>query len=440
MSVVTRFAPSPTGHLHVGGVRSALINMIYARQHGGKYVLRIEDTDKERSKPEFTESILKSFELLGINHDELIIQSENVSDHTEALEKLIAENKAYVSEEESGESKSVIRFRNPGAQVIFTDLIRGEVSVDTTDLGDFVIAKDMKTPLFHLAVVVDDNSAGITHVIRAEEHISNTPRHILIQEALGYERPTYAHMSLLLAEDRSKLSKRHGAVSIPDLTAEGYLPEALVNFLILLGWSPQASLGSDASEILSLEEILKIFKIEEMQKGGAIFSYEKLDWINKQYLERLSADEQLAGVLPYFTGRNEEIVRKLLPLVVERISKWSDLKSASEIGEWDFAFESPQLSPDLLVGKSKAELPEIAGYLEKVSELLSNVSDWQAEAIKEAIWEYASKEGRGKVLWPTRVALSGLEKSPDPFSIAELLGSEETLKRLAHAKEVATNN
>ena len=267
--IITRFPPSPTGPIHIGNVRTALFNYLYAKHHGGQFILRIEDTDKARSKPEFEEGILESLSWLGLRHDnEIFRQSERGAVYKKYLDKLIAEDKAYISLEDEGENREVIRFRNPNQKIVFEDLVRGEVSFDTTELGDFIIARNKDEPLYHLAVVIDDFESGVTHVIRGEDHVSNTPRQILIQEALGAPRPIYAHLPLILASDRSKLSKRkHGeSVSLDYYRKKGYLAEALINYLALLGWNPGTN-----EEIFTLEKLVKVFDIAKIQKGGAVF-------------------------------------------------------------------------------------------------------------------------------------------------------------------------
>ena len=265
--VVTRFAPSPTGFLHIGGVRTALFSYLFAKQNKGDFVLRIEDTDKERNKEEWTEDLISDLAWLGLKHDVFAKQSERFDIHKKYLQKLIESGHAYISKEtptEPGQRDEVIRFKNPNKKVTINDLIRGEVTVDTTDLNDFVIARSMDEPLYHLAVVIDDFEMGVTHVIRGEEHLSNTPRQILIQEAIGAPRPIYAHIPLVLAPDRSKLSKRkHGeSVSLTYYREQGYLPEAILNFVAMIGWNS----GTD-QEIFSLDELIKEFKIEKRTRG-----------------------------------------------------------------------------------------------------------------------------------------------------------------------------
>jgi glutamyl-tRNA synthetase len=272
--VVVRMAPSPTGNFHVGGARTALYNFLFARKNDGKFILRIEDTDKERSKKEFEDDIFESLKWLGLEHDESYRQSERGEVYKSYIERMLKDNSAYESPDK------VIRFKNPNKKIRFNDLIRGEIEFDTTELQDFVIAKNVNKPLYHLAVVVDDFESGITHVIRGEDHISNTPRQILIQEAIKAPRPIYAHLPLILAPDRSKLSKRkHGeSVSLDYYRDKGYSPAAIINYLALLGWNP----GTE-QEIFTLEELIKVFDLSRVHKGGAIFDEKKLAWVNRKH-------------------------------------------------------------------------------------------------------------------------------------------------------------
>ncbi len=389
--IVVRIAPSPTGNLHIGTARTALFNYLFAKKNGGKFLLRVEDTDKERSKKEYEDNILEGLSWLGIAYDgDMIRQSERTEVYVSYLKKLIDNGAAYISQEIEGESREVIRFKNPNKIVKFTDIIRGDIEFDTTDLKDFVIAKNLEEPLYHLAVVVDDAESNITHVIRGEDHISNTPRQILIQEALGFKRPQYAHIPLILAPDRSKLSKRHGATSINDYKEKGYLPEAFVNYLALLGWNP----GTD-QEIFTLEELIKEFDLNKIQKGGAIFDEKKLDWVNKEHIKRLPPEVQKAM----------------------RIKEVEDLP---------YIKVAPEPKLDSLVWKDTSKEDTIK-YLEKVKELVGN---------EDAIMAYASEIGKGPVLWPLRYALSGEERSPDPFILMEVLGKDESVRRIEKAIEL----
>ena len=272
--VIVRMAPSPTGKFHVGSARTALYNFLFARKNDGKFILRIEDTDKERSKKEFEDDILEGLEWLGLKYDELYRQSERGEGYKSYVEKMLSQDLVYESDDK------VIRFRNPNKKIKFNDLVRGEIEFDTTELKDFVIARSVDEPLYHLAVVIDDFESGITHVIRGEDHISNTPRQILIQEAIGAPRPLYAHLPLILAQDRSKLSKRkHGeSVSLDYYREKGISPAAVINYLALLGWNP----GTE-QEIFTLEELIKVFDLSRVHKGGAIFDEKKLAWVNRKH-------------------------------------------------------------------------------------------------------------------------------------------------------------
>ncbi len=384
-NIVVRMAPSPTGNLHIGGVRTALFNYLFAKHNGGKYILRIEDTDKERSTKEFEQNILDSFEWLDLPYDEIYKQSERTDIYIKYVKKMIEDGTAYISKEEpkeEGQRTEVVRFKNPNKIVAFDDLVRGKVEFDTTELGDFVIAKSPEEPLYHLAVVVDDHEMGITHVIRGEEHLSNTPRQILILEAIGATRPEYVHIPLILAPDRSKLSKRHGAVSALEYEEKGILPSALINYLALLGWNP----GTE-QEIFTIDELIKIFDVSKIQKGGAIFDEKKLEWVNKEHIKLLPAEEQL------------KLVAK------------------------DFDTSEPVLDISKINWKDTPK-EETAAHLKKVLTLLGD---------DDAIMAYATEAGKGNVLWPLRYSLSGKEKSPDPFSLMKILGKEESAKRIEKA-------
>lgn len=391
--VVVRMAPSPTGNLHIGTARTTLFNFLFARRNNGKFILRIEDTDKERSTKEFEQNILDGLKWLGLEHDEFFRQSERTEIYVSYVKRMIEEGSAYISKEEpkkEGERSEVVRFKNPNKRIAFNDLVRGEVEFDTTELGDFVIAKSPEEPLYHLAVVVDDHEMGVTHVIRGEDHISNTPRQILIQEAIDAIRPVYAHLPLILGPDRSKMSKRHGATSIDEYREKGYLPQALINYFALLGWNP----GTE-QEIFSLEELVKAFDIAKIQKGGAIFDTKKLEWVNKEHVKLLPESERL------------ELVKK-------SIENEPYLKS------------EPSLDKTKLNWKD-TPAEETRKHLEKVLDM--NLS-------KNEVMSYAEREGKGNVLWPLRYALSGQEKSPDPFTLVEILGKDESAKRIRRAIEL----
>ncbi|MDP2651002.1 MAG: glutamate--tRNA ligase family protein [bacterium] len=392
--IIVRFPPSPTGSLHIGNVRTAIFNYLFAKQQGGKFFMRVEDTDKDRSDRQYELEMLDHMKWLGFQHDneEIWHQSLRTDIYKKYLDQLIAEGKAYISHETEGANREVVRFKNPNIPIKFTDLVRGEVEFDTTELGDFIIAKNLEEPLYHLAVVIDDHESGITHVIRGEDHISNTPRQILIQEAIGAIRPIYAHLPLILDSDRAKLSKRkHGdKVSLTYYRNQGYLPEAIINYLTLLGWNP----GTD-QEIFTLKELIKEFDISKIQKGGAIFDEKKLEWVNKEHIKRLPPEVQKEMLLESI--KNEPYIRN-----------------------------QPELDINLINWKETPK-EDTKKHLETVKNLLGDSS---------AIMKYAEKEGKGNVLWPLRYALSGLLKSPDPFILLEALGKDEALRRIERALEI----
>ena len=433
MTVVTRIAPSPTGEMHIGTIRTALFNYLYAKHFGGTYFVRIEDTDKERNKPEWVEAIWRDFEWCGLVPDARYIQSEHLGRHRELLTDLVASGKAYISKEPAKDDPSrtveVVRLRNSGTSVTFDDLIRGSVTFDTTELGDFVIARSVGDPLYHFAVVVDDHDAGVTHVIRAEEHISNTPRQILIQEALGFPRPVYAHIPLILAPDRSKLSKRKHGASIDRYRAQGFLPEAIINYLALLGWNP----GTE-QELFSLEELVRLFDMGQVHKAGAMFDIEKLRWFNHEYLMRLS-DDQYFDVITTFCAATEPLpsyTRALVPVLKERFHTLAEVVDAVRGDEYDYLDVVPTLAPERIPDK-KSDAAAAVRHLSHARDILSAQHDFDAASLKNALWDYATEEGRGSVLWPLRYALSGKDKSPDPFTIASILGKEHTLDRITRA-------
>lgn len=443
--VVVRMAPSPTGLLHLGTARTALFNWLFAKKHGGRFILRLEDTDLLRSKKEFEEDILRGLSWLGLSYDEIYRQSERGKIYAEHIEKMIKNGAAYLSKEKGGEGQreEVIRLKNPGKKIVFTDLLRGEISFETEELGDFVIAKSHSEPLYHLAAVVDDFLMGVTHIIRGEDGISNTPRQILIQEALGAPRPVYAHLPFILAPDRSKLSKRHGAVSVLEYKKEGFLPEAVINFLALLGWHPE-----DDREIFSKEELIEIFDLERVQKGGAVFDREKLLWINSQYLRQKNPEEKLALLLDWLPEHLKESVLEIKKrslssafclgdLVFERISFLEEITKRAEEGEYDWLLDREAPAENLLLGKDKEIEKKTA--LEALAEALEAFMEMKGEENKEEIknilWPRAEKMGRANFLWPVRTALSGARYSPDPFSLAFILGKEESLGRLKMAEE-----
>lgn len=436
--VITRFAPSPTGFLHIGTYRTAIFSYLYAKKHNGTFVLRIEDTDKDRSKKEYEENIIESLKWLGLEYDEFYRQSDNKNKHKQYLEKMISEGTAYISKEEakdgSGLIKELIRFKNPNIEISFNDEIKGKITVDTTDLGDFVIARNIDEALYHFAVVVDDFEEGITHVIRGEDHTSNTPRQILIQRAIGAREPVYAHLPLVLGKDKLKLSKRRGALSIIEYQKLGYLPEAILNGVAFVGWNP-----GTPQEIFTHKELVQAFSLKRVQKSPAIFNQDKLDWFNKEHINKLSYGDLKENIFKYLPevlkNLSKEKIEKIIFLIKDRISKWSDVEKIVEEGELDFFSKQIEYEKEKLLYKN-SNFEKTSTYLKLAIEKLRELDkeNFKIEDIKNTLMSIADNlSNRGELLHPVRIALSGMDKSPDPFTIAFILGKEETLSRLEKA-------
>jgi glutamyl-tRNA synthetase len=408
-----RIAPAPTGLFHIGTARTALFNYLFAKKNKGSFILRIEDTDKKRSKKKYEQDILNSLEWLGLKWDEKYNQSQRIKIYQKYLKKLLDSGQAY--------KKEILWFKNPNKKIVFNDLVRGEVEFDSSVFGDFSLAKSLKEPLYNFAAVIDDYEMKISHVIRGEDHISNTPKQILIYQALGLPIPKFAHLPLILGSDKSKLSKRHGAVSMEEYQKQGYLSEAMINFMALLGWNP----GTD-KELFSLKELIKNFSLEKIQKGGAVFNINKLDWFNSYYIKKMPIEELTNLCLPYLPKSNfsKSKLEKIIKLEQERIKK------IPEIGDMvEFFFKEPKYKPNLLKWRDmkKKEIKESLNKLEKILSK-SKIGDAERRLLKT--------EDRGKLLWPLRVALTGREKSPPPFEIAEILGKEKVLKRIKYAQKL----
>jgi len=444
-SFVTRFAPSPTGLLHAGNHRTAVFAYLSAKHYGGEFVIRIEDTDVARYNPDSEANLFEALAWLDIKADRQYRQSEHKARHRELLEKLIANDAAYISKETPKtpeERAEVIRFKNPGSTVSFEDVVRGTITADTSDLGDFVIARSLDEPVFHFAVVVDDADEGVTHVIRGEDHISNTHRQILIQRALGFETPTYAHLPLIVGTDRTKLSKRKGAKALTEYRDMGILPEAMLNYLALLGWNP-----GDNREYLSREELIEAFDLSRVQKGSAVFDETKLLSVNQHWMRELSDEDFLShldmkdlGGLSFDERPPRSFIEKIVPLLKERAKTFQEAREMLQ-GELRCLFEEPKIDPDLLIAKEPKDCPGLTkSALESLLEALKALPEGvSAEAVKNSIMPFAEAEeakgkgGRGAVLWPLRYALSGQERSPDPFTLIAILGPAESLSRIEKA-------
>ncbi len=481
-SVRVRFAPSPTGPLHVGSVRTALFNWLFARKYGGTFVLRIEDTDKERSKKEFEKGILEGLAWMGIDwdegpeplgtHGELPLdggvgafgpyrQSERTALYKNYLTRLLEEGHAYycyctkedieaqrqamlaaglppkysghcrtLTAPPPGKDPQTIRFKVPETKVEFNDLVRGKVSFDAALFGDIIIAKDLDNPLYNFAVVVDDTLMKITHVIRAEDHLSNTPKQILMGRALGFPEPAYAHIPLILNPDRSKMSKRFSDTALLNYRERGYVPEAMMNFLALLGWHPKGD-----REMLSKDELIAEFDIGRVQQSGAVFNEEKLDWLNREHLKTMPLDEVARGTAAFLAQRNivaanEHLLERAVAVQRSRAKTERDLADAVA-----FFFALPEYGAELLVWKDRSTLNEVAEVLGRAARALEKIpaERFDREALAAILPEIVGEHERGIVLWPLRVALSGLAASPDPVEIMSVLGRDESLRRIAGA-------
>ncbi len=440
--VITRFPPSPTGNLHIGNIRTLLFNYLYTRHHQGKIVMRFEDTDTQRSSTQHEAVALETLAALGLEYDDgPYRQSQRTERYVRVLNDLIEKDLAYVAEaSEEMPGEHVIRFRNPNQKITFTDLVRGEITIDTTDFGDFVIARSRNNPVYHLSVVVDDVDMHVTHIIRGEDHITSTPRQILLIDAIGGKRPYYAHLPLIVGSDRKKLGKRHGATTYQEFVDLGVLPEALINYLALLGWNP-----GDDREIFSKEELIKEFTLERVNNSPATFSYEKLASINKHYLQKLPMETYVQKARNVINS--EELLAhprldEAIELVLhERVSLLSEIPQLIEQGELRWLItESPPRSEDLHY--KDAPTAAIVAHLENLLAILSGASvQWSVDSLRELIWSYIHGAGEhssivGQTLSPLRVALTGAKQSPDPFTVAYLIGREATLARLRYALEV----
>jgi glutamyl-tRNA synthetase len=433
-NVRVRFAPSPTGHLHIGGLRTALFNWLFARHHGGSFLLRIEDTDLERSRPEFTDAILEAFAWVGIKSDEpLVTQSQRAEIYAQALAKLLESGWAYRSDpaqEENG--KSVIRLRVPRdrKEITFNDLVYGTITFPLDQIDDFVIARSDDSPLYNLVVVVDDIAMKISHIIRADEHIPNTPRQLLLYEALGATPPEFAHVSLILGPGGKPLSKRDASTSVLEYRTDGFLPDALCNYLVRLGWS------HGDQEIFSRQELIQAFSLRDINKSGAMFDMEKLRWVNSVYMRAVDARELL-----------DCIVRDVEPLFVQSCTNWSEEQILAGITLYKERVATLKELANVLIHlhttPQYVSLPAGFQWDIKAVQILKDMAvileqrryDWTASAIKTLFDNFCKERSIALplVAKPVRFALTGLMESPSIYNVIELLGIAETVNRLKAA-------
>jgi len=478
--VRVRFAPSPTGYPHVGNIRTALFNWLFARHQGGSFIVRIEDTDVTRKVKGAVKAILDSLQWLGLDWDEgpevggkygPYMQSERLDMYGETAERLIEQGNAYycycspqrleemraeqikrkqppgydrhcrdLTAEERAKKEAegitpVVRFKTPlEGQTRFKDLIYGDVVFEHSTIDDFILLKSDGYPTYHLANVVDDHAMEVSHVIRADEWLSSTPRHLLLYRALGLEPPQFIHHPMILGPDRSKLSKRHGAVSVIQYREEGYLPEAMVNFLALLGWSLD-----DKTEILSRQELVDNFSLERIGKTGAIFNREKLDWMNGVYIRNLTADEFFEAAQPYLmldeaAGKaliaSEEYVKAALPLVQERARTLAEVAELTRF----FFVDELDYKPELLVGKNM-DVKSTLAALKAAQQKLTPLSAFDADSLEGVLRPLAAELGlkTGQLFGALRVAVTGRTAAPPLFVTMAVLGKERCLKRIEAA-------
>lgn len=487
-NVRVRFAPSPTGELHIGNARAALYNYLFAKHHHGTFIVRLEDTDRERLVPGSAQRILEVLTALHIVPDEGVqlgndgtivqvgdlgpyIQSERLAIYQEMIVQLIAAGHAYycfctperlekmreeqmrlrvkigydghcrawtpddVARAREAGTPAVVRMRMPETgEVSFDDIIRGTITFSYADVEDYVLMKSDGFPTYHFANVVDDHLMHITHVIRGEEWISSTPKHVALYRAFGWEHPQFAHLPLLLNPDRSKLSKRQGDVAAIDYLKKGYLPEAIVNFIALLGWNPRGD-----QEIYTLQELVEQFDLSKVNKSGAVFNREKLDWLNHHYIQLLSDEDLAARIEPYLRekGLYEQDPQRALQIVHLEKQRISTLAQAGE--ETAFLFHPITPKPEQLVWK-KSTSQETKEVLRKLTDVLTEIPEeqWTTEGLERYSKQWIADQGlsTGTVLWPMRVALSGKEQSPDPFTLAVFHGKETTLALLERSYAV----
>ncbi len=416
-----RFAPSPTGELHVGGARTALYNWLLARGSGGAFVLRIEDTDRERSTPENRERILEALRWLELDWDEgPFSQAERADRHNEAIEQLLRDGHAY-------EDEGAVRFRVPPGETVVEDLIRGPIRFPHDAIKDFVIRRSDGSPLYNLAVAVDDLDMEISHVVRGDDHLSNTPRQLMVIRALGYDPPAYAHLPLLHGPDGKKLSKRHGATSVEELRARGYLPEAVRNYLALLGWGLD-----DRTTFIDTETLIEHFSLARVSRSPAVFDEQKLRWMNGHYLRKLPLDELVERLVDYLDHEaivardkvEREKLRRAAEAAQEKLQTLADFWPLA-----GFVLERREPAPELVAWLAESGARE---RLERARERLAALDDFSVEAVQSALRALVDELGvkGAAVFQPLRVAVTGSKVSPGIFESLAALGRDETLARI----------
>jgi len=427
MTIRVRFAPSPTGYLHVGGARTALFNWLYARHEGGKFLLRIEDTDKQRSTDEHTKVILDGLTWLGLDWDEPpVFQGARVKRHQAVADQLLAEGKAYMED-------GAIRFRLPPGEIAWDDAVHGRISFQGEDIKDFVILRSDRTPIYNFAVVVDDADMNITHVLRGDDHISNTPKQIALYRTIGAPLPVFGHVPMINGPDGKKLSKRHGATAVGDYQHLGILPAAMRNFLALLGWSP----GADR-EIMTMDEMVQLFSFEGIQKKSAIFDMTKLEWMNGQYLSKTPAEELYPLVAPELerlglNGKRDAVVKAIAAV---KTRSRTTLDVAKQVA---VRLDAKYVALDEKAKKEIAKDP--VAYKASLAESIAALkqAEWTPEQLEQRLRSLAERRGvaAGKVFQPIRIALTGGTVSEPVNELLYVVGKEPALERLEQAARAA---
>jgi glutamyl-tRNA synthetase len=470
-----RFAPSPTGYLHVGGARTALFNWLHARRHGGQFILRIEDTDVERSSDDMVSGILDGLRWLGLSWDEgpevggphaPYFQSQRIERYRAAAMRLLGEGQAYrcfcsterlhderaraeqrgeawvydraclvltpqrIAELQAAGSPSAVRFKVPPGATVFDDQVRGRIEFDRTNIEDFVILRSDHGPTYHLSVVVDDIDMAITDVIRGDDHISNTPKHVLLFEALGAPVPRFAHVPLILGTDKKRMSKRHGATSVTEYQRQGYLSAAMLNFLALLGWSP----GGDR-ELMTAAELVESFSLSGVSGGNAVFNPEKLDWLNGQYIARLPLADLAAAVRPFIEDagfgtaalvRDQSRFHRLLELIRPRAKRLTDFPAQAA----PLLSETVEYEPEAVA--KHLRVPDLIGHVEALVNRFRDTTPFDEPHVETAVRDTAAARDvkAGVLIHAARVAITGRSSSPGLFELLTVLGRDETIVRL----------
>ena len=430
-----RFAPSPTGKVHIGNIRTAIYNWLYARHVGGKFLLRVEDTDLERSTPEAIAVLFDCMKWLGLDWDEEVFyQTKNAKRHLEAVDRLLASGHAYKVEKTSRDGKTgvVTMFKMPKEGVIeFDDIVKGHMAKKAEDIQDFAIVRSDGSPIFHIANVVDDIDQRVTHVIRGDDHVENTFKHICIFRALGASVPKYGHLSMIVNQQGKPYSKRDGAAFVGEYREQGYLPEALFNYLLLLGWNP-----GDDREVLTREEMIRLFELEKVHVTAAMFDPKKLAWMNGEYIKKIPHEE--------FVREVKERVSSLVAQVPAHGDAWWSYladqlqvrtKFLNDIPGMARCFVTDDFPFDEKAVEKRLRKPGVKGLLLDLAERFSKVADWSAPALEAVVKELSQGNGMGPWVHPIRVAVSGRGEGIGLFEMLQLLGRDTTLARLRKAAE-----